>query len=331
MGKFEISLKAIKEAQKRIQGAVHKTPCIHSLTLSRICQKEVFLKLENLQVTQAFKARGNANKISLLSQKEKDRGVISASSGNHGQGLSLAALRAGIKAVIVLPEVAPKNKIEKIKENKAKIIIHGKTYDDACHYAHILEKQNHYTYIQSFDDLDIISGNGTIGLEILEEVPQVQMIICPIGGGGGISGVALSVRQIKKDIKLIGVQAEKADSMVQSVRTGKIVELPSADTFADGIAVKKPGNITFEIVKKYVDDLVTVSDDEIQSAIFTLAKEVKIISEGAGASAVAALLSNKAYSRDVLTIVCIITGGNIDMNIFGSILNNATNDILMKN
>ena len=319
----EVTLKKIKEARERIKGAINKTPCIHSLPLSRITKKEVFLKLENLQVTQAFKARGNANKIVLLSEKEKNRGVITASSGNHGQGLSLAALRAGIKAVIILPEVAPKNKIEKIKENKAEVIIKGKTYDDACSYAHSLSKKIGYTYIQSFDDLDIIAGNGSIGLEILEEVPQTQMIICPIGGGGGISGVALAAKQIKPDIKIIGVEAKKSPSMLESIKAGKIIELSSANTFADGIAVRKPGKINFEIVKKYVDDIITVSEEEMKSAIFTLAREAKIIAEGAGASSVASLLSKKVLINDISNIVCIITGGNIDMTVFNSILNDA--------
>jgi len=316
----EISLKKIKEARERIKAMVNKTPCIYSLPLSRIIKKEVFLKLENLQITQAFKARGNANKIALLSEKEKNRGVITASSGNHGQGLSLAALRAGIKAVIVLPEVAPNNKIEKIKENKAEVIIKGKTYDDACNYAHSLSKKMGYIYIQSFDDPDIITGNGSIGLEILEEVPQSQMIICPIGGGGGISGVALATKQIKSDIKIVGVEAERSASMLESIKAGKIVELSSANTFADGIAVRKPGKINFEIVKKYVDDIITVSEEEMKIAIFTLAKEAKIIAEGAGAASVAALLSKKVPTKDISNIVCIITGGNIDITLFKSIL-----------
>lgn len=318
----EISLKKIKEARERIKGMVNKTPCIYSLPLSRITKKEVFLKLENLQLTQAFKARGNANKITLLSKEEKKRGVITASSGNHGQGLSLAALRAGIRAVVVLPEVAPNNKIEKIKENKAEVIIKGKTYDDACNYAHSLSKIIGYTYIASFDDPDIIAGNGSIGLEILEEVPQSQMIICPIGGGGGISGVVLAAKQTKPDIKIVGVEAERSASMLESIEAGKIIELPSADTFADGIAVRKPGELNFEIVKKYVDDIVTVSEEEMKSAIFTLAKEAKIVVEGAGASSVAALLSKKITIKDISNIVCIITGGNIDMTLFKSILNN---------
>lgn len=320
----EISLKKIKEARERIKGLINKTPCIYSLPLSRIIKKKIFLKLENLQVTQAFKARGNANKIALLNTKEKNRVVITASSGNHGQGLSLAALRAGIKAIVVLPEVAPKNKIEKIKENKAEVIIKGKTYDDACSYAHSLSKKMNYTYVQSFDDPDIIAGNGSMGLEILEEVPQTQMIICPIGGGGGISGVALAAKQIKPNIQIIGVEAERSPSMFESIKAGKIIELSSANTFADGIAVRKPGEINFEIVKKYVDNIITVSEEEMKSAIFTLAKESKVIAEGAGSSSVAALLYQKVITKDISNIVCIVTGGNIDMALFESILKDAT-------
>ena len=319
----EVTLEKIKDARERIKDKINKTPCIYSLTLSRNLQKEVFLKLENLQLTQAFKARGNANKMSLLTQDEKNRGVITASSGNHGQGLSLAALLAGVKATIVLPEVAPQNKIDKIKENKAEVIIKGKTYDDASHYAHTLAKEKNYVYIPSFDDLDIIAGNGSIGLEILEDVPQAQMIICPIGGGGGISGVSLAAKQLKPDIKIVGVEAERAPSMLKSIEANKIVELNSADTFADGIAVRKPGKINFEIVKKYVDSIITVSDEEIKNAIFTLAKEAKIIAEGAGAASVAALLSKKVDTENISNIVCMVSGGNIDMTVFNSILNDA--------
>lgn len=320
----ELSLGKIQEAQHRIKEAINRTPCLYSLPLSRITNKNVFLKLENLQLTQAFKARGNANKIALLSKEEKERGVITASSGNHGQGLSLASLKAAIKAVIVLPEVAPENKIEKIKENGAEVIINGKTYDDACDYAHKLADENYYTYIQSFDDLDIIAGNGSIALEILEDVPEAEMIICPIGGGGGISGIVLAAKQINPDIRIIGVEAEQAASMFESIRSGKIVELSSANTFADGIAVRKPGSITFEIVKKYVDDIVTVSEQEMKSTICTLAKEARIIAEGAGASPVAALLSGKISAENISNVVCVITGGNINISLFKSFLDNET-------
>jgi len=317
---FEISLDQIRQARERIKDKVNKTPCIYSLPLSRMTGKEVFLKLENLQVTQAFKARGNANKIALLSKEQKERGVITASSGNHGQGLSLAALRNGVKAVVVLPEVAPLNKREKIKENRAEVIIKGKTYDDAALYAHSLAEDKGYTYIPSFDDPDVVAGNGSIGLEILEDVPQTEIIVFPIGGGGGISGVCLATKQIKTDIQIIGVEAAGAAAMLESVKANKLVELPSINTFADGIAVRKPGELNFKIVKHCVDNIVTVSDEEMKSAIVTLAKEAKIIAEGAGAASVAALLFKKFPIKDGSNVVCIISGGNIDMNLFRGIL-----------
>jgi len=317
---FEISLDQIRQARERIKDKVNRTPCIYSLPLSRMTGKEVFLKLENLQVTQAFKARGNANKIALLSKEQKEKRVITASSGNHGQGLSLAALRNGVKAVVVLPEAAPLNKREKIKENRAEVIIKGETYDDAALYAHSLAKDKGYTYIPSFDDPDVIAGNGSIGLEILEDVPQAEIVVFPIGGGGGISGVCLASKQIKADIQIIGVEAAGAAAMLESVKANKLVELPSINTFADGIAVRKPGELNFKIVKRCVDNIVTVSDEEMKSAIVTLAKEAKIIAEGAGAASVAALLFEKFPIKDGSNVVCVISGGNIDMNLFRGIL-----------
>ena len=317
---FEISLDQIRQARERIKDKVNRTPCIYSLPLSRMTGKEVFLKLENLQVTQAFKARGNANKIAMLSKEQKEKGVITASSGNHGQGLSLAALRSGVKAVVVLPEAAPLNKREKIKQNKAEVIIKGETYDDAALYAHSLAEDKGYTYIPSFDDLDVIAGNGSIGLEILEDVPQAEIIVFPIGGGGGISGICLATKQINTDIQIIGVEAVGAAAMLESVKANKIVELPSINTFADGIAVRKPGELNFKIVKHCVDNIVTVSDEEMKSAIVTLAKEAKIIAEGAGAASVAALLFDKFPIKDGSNVVCIISGGNIDMSLFRAIL-----------
>ncbi len=317
---FEISLDQIRQARERIKDKVNRTPCIYSLPLSRMTGKEVFLKLENLQVTQAFKARGNANKIALLNKEQKERGVITASSGNHGQGLSLAALRNGVKAIVVLPEAAPLNKREKIKENRAEVIIEGKTYDDAALYAHSLAEDKGYTYIPSFDDADIIAGNGSIGLEILEDVPQAQIIVFPIGGGGGISGVCLAAKQIKTGIQIIGVEAAGAAAMLESVKADKLVELPSINTFADGIAVRKPGELNFKIVKHCVDNIVTVSDEEMKSAIVTLARGAKIIAEGAGAASVASLLFEKFPIKDGSNVVCVISGGNIDMDLFREIL-----------
>jgi threonine dehydratase len=314
-----IPLKQIKEARERIAAAITRTPCVYSLPLSRKTGKDVFLKLECLQVTQAFKARGNANKLALMSHEEREKGVITASSGNHGLGLSLAAKRHGVNSVIVVPEVAPANKIEKIKENGAEVIIKGKTYDDAVTYAHTLSEEKGLVYISSFDDPDIIAGNGSVGLEILEDVPDVKLIICPIGGGGGISGISLAVKQINPDIHVVGVEAEKAPSMLRSIEAGEITELTSASTFADGIAVRKPGKLNFEIVQSWVDKILIVSEEEMEKAVVILAKEAKIVAEGAGAASVAALLTGMVNS-EFDKIVCIISGGNIDLHLFKRIL-----------
>ena len=318
-----LSLTHVKKARERIKGLINRTPCIYSLPLSRRTGKRVFLKLENLQITQSFKARGNANKVAQLTEDEKTKGVITASSGNHGQGLSLAALRSGIRATIVLPKTAPTNKVEEVKGNKSRVIIHGETYDDAAAYAHSLAQEEGYIYIPSFDDPDIIAGNASMGMEILEDIPDVELILCPIGGGGGISGVSVAVKQIKSSVKIIGVEAEQAPSMLESIKADKIVELPSADTIADGIAIRRPGRLNFEIVKRYVDDIVTVSDDEMKATIITLAREAKIIAEAAGAATTAALLFGK-LTIECSNVVCIVTGGNIDLSLFKTILNNTS-------
>lgn len=318
-----LSLTHLEKARERIKGLINRTPCIYSLPLSRRTGKRVFLKLENLQITQSFKARGNANKVAQLTEDEKTKGVITASSGNHGQGLSLAALRSGIRATIVLPKTAPTNKVEEVKGNKSRVIIHGETYDDAAAYAHSLAQEEGYIYIPSFDDPDIIAGNASMGMEILEDIPDVELILCPIGGGGGISGVSVAVKQIKSSVKIIGVEAEQAPSMLESIKANKIVELPSADTIADGIAIRRPGRLNFEIVKRYVDDIVTVSDDEMKATIITLAREAKIIAEAAGAATTAALLFGK-LTIECSNVVCIVTGGNIDLSLFKTILNNTS-------
>lgn len=317
----EISMAQIKQARERIKSKVIRTPCLYSLPLSRLIKKGVFLKLENLQITQSFKIRGGSNKIALLSREQKERGVVASSTGNHALGLSVAASRNGVKAIVVVPEVTPLSKINKIKENKAEVILEGETLDDAITYAQSLAKDKGYTYVSSGDDCDIIAGNGSMALEIMEEVPQVEIIVCPIGIGGGISGVSLAAKQTRKDIKIIGVEASGAPSMLESVKANRIVELPSVNTLADGIAVKKPGKLCFEIVKKYVDDIVTVSDEEIKSAIITLAREAKVVAEGAGAASVAALLFNRFHIKDNSNVVCIVSGGNIDVSLFKAILN----------
>lgn len=291
----------IKQARERIIDFIVKTPCVYSPALSKRTGKEIFLKLENLQITGAFKIRGNANKVALL-KKEKIKGVITASSGNHGLGLSLAAFRNGIKATIVLPQTAPRNKIEKIQAKKAEVIIKGKTYEDASDYAKSLSKETDYIYVPSFDDQDIIAGNGSIALEILEDAPDTEMIIFPVGGGGGISGVALAVKEIDPCIQVIGVKAEKA-----------------AFSFASGIAVKELGKLNSGIIRQYVDGMAIVSEEEMERAIAILAKKAKIVAEGAGAASVASILFDKIITR-CKRIVCVITGGNIDMDFFKELI-----------
>lgn len=288
-------LSEIKKARERIRKLIVRTPCVYSPVLSKRTGKKVFLKLENLQLTGAFKIRGNANKIALL-KRENKKGVITASSGNHGLGLSCAALKNGITAIVVLPQTAPRNKVEKIQANKAKVIIHGKSYEQASEYAHFWGKEIGYTYIPSFDDEEIIAGNGSIALEILEDVPDIEMIVFPVGGGGGISGVCLATKEIKSTVQVIGTKAEKA-----------------ASTFASGIAVKELGKLNSEIIRHYVDGMFTISEEEMKRAITILAEDAKIIAEGAGAAPVAALLFNK-FSTRATKIALVISGGNIDMD-----------------
>jgi threonine dehydratase len=316
MLEYEISIQSIREVRGRIKNKIVKTPCLLSNSLKDKFNKNIFLKLENLQITHAFKIRGNTNKIDLLSrniQGNKSTTFITASSGNHGQGLSLAAFKSGFKSIIVVPDCTPNNKIDSIRRNNGEVIIKGTTYDEASDYAYYLAAKNDYKYIPSFDDLDIIAGNGTAGLEIMEEIPECQVIICPIGGGGGISGIALAAKQINPSIKIIGVQAQGAPSMARSFQENRIIELKNINTFAEGIAVKKPGEITFLIIKKYVDDIVTVSDEAIKNAMKYLAFETKIIVEAAGSSPIAAILENKINLSKFSNVVCFISGGNVGM------------------
>ncbi|MFP4588859.1 MAG: threonine ammonia-lyase [Candidatus Bipolaricaulota bacterium] len=316
---IDISLEKIREASRRIGGSLLKTPCLYSQPLSRRTEGQIYLKMENLQVTQAFKARGNANKIALLKEKGDVNGVITASSGNHGLGLSLAARAHGLEAKVVVPEVAPSTKIEKIRENGAEVIVEGDAYDDASILAHQLAQKLDFTYVHSFDDPDIIAGNGSMGLEILEDVPEVDTIVVPIGGGGGISGISLAAKRINDDITVVGVEAENAPAMYSSVQSGSLSELPNADTFADGIAVREPGKLTFEIVRRYVDEIVTVSEEEMKESIYLLAKEAKIVAEAAGAASTAAILFGKV-DLDGGKTVGMVSGGNIDIGPFREIL-----------
>ena len=275
-------------------------------------EAEVYLKPENLQYTGSFKLRGAYYKISQLSDEEKSHGVIACSAGNHAQGVALGATHNGIKSVICLPAGAPISKIEATKALGAEVVLVPGVYDDAYARALELQKEHNYTLVHPFDDPLVIAGQGTIGLEIIEEMPDVEAVIVPIGGGGLISGVAFTIKTLKPDVKVYGVQAKGAPSMVDSIKKGERVRLDSVSTIADGIAVKEPGVNTFDICSKYVDEIVTVSDDEVAAAILTLIEQQKLVAEGAGAVSVAAAMFNKVPIQGK-NVVCLVSGGNIDV------------------
>lgn len=280
----------------------------------------VYLKTENLQVTGSFKIRGSYFKISRLSDEEKAKGVIACSAGNHAQGVALAATKNGIKSLICLPDGAPISKVEATKRFGAEVCLVKGVYDDAYNKALELKEEKGYTFIHPFDDEDVIAGQGTIGLEILDQLENVDAVVVPIGGGGLISGVAFAIKQLNPNVRVYGVQASGAPSMKQSVADGKIETLGRVQTIADGIAVKTPGEHTFELVNKYVDDIVTVSDDEIALAILTLLEQQKLIAEGAGAVSVAAVMAGKIPDIDGKNVCCLVSGGNIDVTILSRVI-----------
>ena len=275
-------------------------------------EAQVYLKPENLQHTGAFKLRGAYYKISQLTPEEKAKGVIACSAGNHAQGVALSATANGIKSLICLPAGAPISKVEATKALGAEVCMVPGVYDDAYQKALELQKEHGYTFVHPFDDPLVIAGQGTIGLEILEEMPDVEAVIVPVGGGGLISGVAFAIKSLKPDVKVYGVQAEGAPSMVKSIRDKHRERLENVSTIADGIAVKEPGVNTFEMCEKYVDDIVTVSDDEIAAAILKLIEQQKLVAEGAGAVSVAAAMFNKVPIKSK-KVVCLVSGGNIDV------------------
>lgn len=285
-----------------------------------ICEsKNIWLKTENLQITGSFKVRGAYYKISQLSEEEKAKGVIACSAGNHAQGVALAAQKNGIKATICIPDSAPISKVEATKSYGAEVILVPGGYDDAYAYAVEKQKENGLTFIHPFDDEDVIAGQGTIGLEIIDQMPDVEAVIVPVGGGGLISGVAFTIKTLFPNCKVYGVQAEKAASMLRSLKKGEPITLRHSATFADGIAVKHPGDITFAMTKQYVDEIVTVTEDEIASAILFLMERQKLVAEGAGAVSVAAAMSNKLNLNGAKT-VCLLSGGNIDVNILSRVI-----------
>ena len=312
-----LTLDKVYHAKYVLKPVIRETDVIHAPKINP--EAQIFLKTENLQITGSFKVRGAYYKMSCLSDEEKSKGVIACSAGNHAQGVALAAKKNGIRAVICLPDGAPISKVEATKSYGAEVCLVNGVYDDA--YAEALRQRDEYgyTFIHPFDDENVIAGQGTIGLELLEQIPDVDAVIVPIGGGGLISGVAFAVKSLNPNVKVYGVQATGAPSMFNSIKDGKIECLDSVSTIADGIAVKEPGENTFNLVSQYVDEIVTVTDDEISAAILALMEQQKLVTEGAGAVSVAAAMFNKVPIKGK-KVVCLLSGGNIDVTILSRVI-----------
>ncbi|TFG03252.1 MAG: threonine ammonia-lyase [Promethearchaeota archaeon] len=311
----------IRKIRDSFSDLVHYTPLELNHTFSVMSNNNVYLKLENLQRTGSFKIRGAFNKISKLSEQERNRGVITASAGNHGQAVALASSAFKIKSIVVVPEGAPIVKIEAIKNynSNGEIIEYGLKYDDAYERALELMKEKHLTFVHAYNDEEIIKGQATIGLELLEQLPDVDYIFCAIGGGGLISGISSYCKSVNKNIKIIGVQSEKASSMKESFECNEITTMPLKETICDGIAVKQPGDLTYNIIKEFVDEIVLVSDEEVANTILLLLERAKLFVEGAGAASLAAILHDKVKIKDK-NVIAIISGGNLTPNLLNRII-----------
>ena len=305
----------IQQAQEAMRGVVRKTPLDPALMLG----ENVYIKAENLQLTGAFKIRGAYNKIHSLRPGEAARGVIACSAGNHAQGIALSAAKLGIRSIICMPAGAPISKVEATRAYGAEVVLVPGVYDDAAREAERLAQEKGYTFAHPFEDPYVMAGQGTIGLEILEQLPETEQVVVPIGGGGLISGVAVAVKHLKPNCRVIGVEAEGAASMLASRLAGHPVELRRVATIADGIAVKKPGDLTFSLCQRYVDEIVTVGEDEIASAILALLEGQKTIAEGAGATPVAAVMFGKVDISSKKT-VCLVSGGNADVTMLSRVI-----------
>lgn len=310
----------IYQAAKQLNGVVKKTKLVESPYFSELSGNDVYLKPENLQNTGSFKLRGAYNKISQLTDEEKSKGVITASAGNHAQGVAYAAQKLGIKAVICMPATTPILKVAATRAMGAEVVLHGDTFDDAFAKSKELQKEHGYVYVHPFDDVQVLAGQGTTALEILNDLKDVDAILVPIGGGGFASGVALASKAVNPDIKVIGVEPKGAPCMQRSFEKGKVCTLRSVDTVADGCAVKTPGKLTYEFCKKYLDEIITVSEYEIMSALLSLIEKHKLIAEGAGALSLAALPKLNFKGKKV---VAIISGGNIDISTISALIDEA--------
>lgn len=317
-----VTFQMIMEAAKNLKGVIKETDLCYSETLSGMTNGEIYLKLENLQQSGSFKIRGAYNKMMHLSEEEKKCGVVASSAGNHAQGVAISAKKLGIKSTVVMPKNAPFAKISATRQFGAEVVLEGNVYDDAYQKALEIKEATGAIFVHPFNDPYVIAGQGTIGLEILKEQPDLDIVLVPIGGGGIASGIALAVKTINPKIKVVGVQTENAPSMYESVRLGRVEKVPIHRTIADGIAVGKPGDLTFPLICQYVDEIITVTETEISQAFLLLLENCNLVCEGAGAVSVAALL---AGHLDVCgkKVGAILSGGNIDINLIESIINHA--------
>lgn len=316
---MDLELKEIELAAKRLKNTIHRTPIERSTTFSRLAGADIYLKYENQQKTGSFKIRGASNKIAALVERNEADSVVASSAGNHAQGVAYAAHVHGIKATIVMPKAAPIAKAQATEGYGAKVVLHGECYDDAYNKAVEIQKEEGATFLHPFDDPEVIAGQGTIGFEILHDLPTVDIVIVPAGGGGLLAGVAACIKQINPRVKVIGVQAEGANPICRSFHEKKDISLDSVSTIADGIAVKNPGKLTMELINKYADDVVTVSDAEISEAILLLMERTKQIVEPAGATPLAAVLNEKIDIAGK-KVVCVMSGGNIDVSFIHRII-----------
>ncbi|HXB61785.1 MAG TPA: threonine ammonia-lyase [Acidobacteriaceae bacterium] len=314
-----VTLRDVQQARERIRKSIYLSPCAHSQHLSEQTGQQVYLKLDNLQMTGSFKERGALNKILQLSEDQRKHGVIAASAGNHAQGVAYHATRHGIRSVIVMPLATPLVKVTATKNFGAEVVLHGANYEAAYEEATRICAAESMTFIHPFDDPQVIAGQGTIGLEMLEQVPQLEAVVVPIGGGGLIGGVACAIKESNPRIRIVGVQTSRLPSMVAAVAKHHAVTIDAATTIADGIAVRRAGDVTLPLVEKYVDEIITVDEDEIASAILVLLEREKTLAEGAGATALAALLQKKTSLQGAHTGV-LVCGGNIDVTLLSRII-----------
>jgi threonine dehydratase len=318
-GAVVMTVDEVRSARSRLVAVVAVTPCTFSATLSAMTGSRIFVKLENLQVTGSFKERGAANLLLQFAPAERRRGVVTASAGNHALAIALHASRLGITAVVVMPQWAPLGKVTAARRHGAEVILHGENYDEAFARAKEIEAERDLVFVHPFDDPRIIAGQGTIGLELIEQVPDLEAVVVPVGGGGLIGGIGLAIKSERPGVRIIGVQAEEVPGMKNALSAGRRVVVPASTTIADGIAVRRVGEHTFDLARRYVDEVVSVDEEEIANAILLFLEIEKTVVEGAGAVPLAALV-NKRVALEGKTVALVVSGGNIDVNLISRII-----------